>query len=237
VLAWALPFAALTAAAAVPSDQEVLSQVLVAPATSTTFVTRPFVRPAVRDATAPEIRPRAAVASVPSSERVIRAAEPPVPPATDVALTVTDVAPSVAAASTTETPPVVPPTDDYELDIPAIELAQPVVPGGQAEIDQGHVTAVDWSAFGFPASCSPGDGCTVWLAAHRSTHGAVFARLPELAAGAQIVIHFHGLTFVYTVTSVETVPGTAPPSVIHGDLVLQTSAPHNRRILVYAAAG
>ena len=31
--------------------------------------------------------------------------------------------------------------------------------------------------------CLPGDGCTVWLAGHRSTHQAVFARLPEITAG------------------------------------------------------
>jgi hypothetical protein len=70
---------------------------------------------------------------------------------------------------------------------------------------------------------------------HRTTHDAVFARLPELAVGAPIAIHFHGQTYAYTVTGAVTVPGTSPPSVIVGDLVLQTSASGDQRVLVYAA--
>jgi LPXTG-site transpeptidase (sortase) family protein len=129
-----------------------------------------------------------------------------------------------------------PATTEYVLDIESIDLHEPVVAGGQDEIDQGFVTAVDWSSQGYPASCLPGAGCTVWLAGHRSTHQAVFARLPEIAAGALIEIHFHGEAFAYTVTDAVTVPGTSPPSVIHGDLVLQTTASDGQRILIYAAA-
>ena len=117
----------------------------------------------------------------------------------------------------------------------SIDLYEPVVAGEQDEIDQGHVTAVDWSAGGYPTSCRPGDGCTVWLAGHRSTHQAVFARLPEITTGSPIEIHVDGRAHAYVVTDVVTVPGSSPPSVIHGDLVLQTSAPGGQRILVYAA--
>jgi LPXTG-site transpeptidase (sortase) family protein len=142
------------------------------------------------------------------------------PPATDTAVV--------------EPPTSAPPTQEYVLDIASLDLHEPIVAGEQDEIDQGHVTAVDWSSEGYPTSCLPGDGCTVWLAGHRSTHQAVFARLPEITAGSLIEIHFHGQTYTYAVTGVVTVPGSAPPSVIHGDLVLQTSAPGGQRILVYA---
>ena len=136
-----------------------------------------------------------------------------------------------------ETPISPPPTTEYVLDIQSIGLHEPVVTGDQDEIDQGHVTAVDWSAEGYPTSCRPGDGCTVWLAGHRSTHQAVFARLPEITAGSPIEIHFDGRAYAYTVTDVVSVPGSSPPSVIHGDLILQTSAAGGQRILIYAATG
>ena len=133
------------------------------------------------------------------------------------------------------TPTSTPATTEFVLDIESIDLHEPVVAGGQDEIDQGYVTAVDWSSQGYPASCLPGTGCTVWLAGHRSTHQGVFARLPEIAAGTLIEIHFHGQAYAYTVTDAVIVPGTSPPSVIHGDLVLQTTAPSGQRILIYAA--
>jgi LPXTG-site transpeptidase (sortase) family protein len=167
---------------------------------------------------------RTTVAGSPTSSIVAQAGPTPVPtspPPTDLVVV--------------EVPASAPPTTEYVLDIQSIDLHEPVVAGDQDEIDQGHVTAVDWSAEGYPTSCRPGDGCTVWLAGHRSTHQAVFARVPEIAPGSPIEIHFAGRTYAYTVTDVVTVPGSSPPSVIHGDLVLQTSAPGGQRILVYAA--
>ena len=71
-----------------------------------------------------------------------------------------------------------------------------------------------------------------------STHQAVVARTidrSELTAGSLIEIHFDGRAYAYTVTDVATVPGSSPPSVIHGDLLLQTSAAGGQRILIYAA--
>src|ERR1041384_5465968 len=44
-------------------------------------------------------------------------------------------------------------------------------PGSQATIDAGQVD--NWSG------CWPGDGCTVPLAAHRSSHGSTFAMVPS----------------------------------------------------------
>lgn len=169
------------------------------------------------------------------------AASPP-PSVSSTSSTFATTEPPPVTASPPPTDPVVvevpasaPPTTEYILDIESIDLHEPVVAGDQDEIDQGHVTAVDWSSEGYPTSCAPGAGCTVWLAGHRSTHRAVFARLPELTVGSLIEIRFDGHAYAYTVTDVVTVPGSSPPSVIHGDLVLQTSAEGGQRILIYAA--
>ena len=179
--------------------------------------------------------PPPGAASPAPSDRTTVAARPPtsatVAPADLPSVTTSPPAPDTVVV---EPPTSAPPTQEYVLDIASLDLHEPVVAGEQDEIDQGHVTAVDWSSEGYPTSCLPGDGCTVWLAGHRSTHQAVFARLPEITAGTLIEIHFHGQTYTYAVTDVVTVPGSAPPSVIHGDLVLQTSAPGGQRILVYA---
>lgn len=177
--------------------------------------------------------PRPGAASPAPPDRTTVAARPPtsagVAPANLPSVTTSPPAPDTVVVETPTTAP-----QEYVLDIESLALHEPVVAGEQDEIDQGHVTAVDWSSEGYPTSCLPGDGCTVWLAGHRSTHQAVFARLPEITAGALIEIHFHGQTYTYAVTDVVTVPGSGPPSVIHGDLVLQTSAPGGQRILVYA---
>lgn len=144
--------------------------------------------------------------------------------------------PTTALATTMTTSSTAPPllAEDYILEIPSIGLSQPVLAGDQMELDAGNVTAVDWSRYGYPASCSPGEGCTVWLAGHRSTHGAVFARLVELTIGTLVDVQFDGRQYDYVVTDIQKVPGDSPPSVIHGDLVLQTSLPGDRRILIYA---
>ena len=183
--------------------------------------------------------------SSPPSDRTVAAASPPSPgpsakpdgPAPAAAPpTTTSSVPLNLTDAQTVVPTVVEQTSEYVLDIPFIDLHEPVISGGQDEIDQGSVTAVDWSSEGYPASCLPGDGCTVWLAGHRTTNDAVFARVPELAAGAVVQIHFRGQIYTYTVTESVTVPGSSPPSVIAGDLVLQTSAPGDQRVLIYAEA-
>ena len=135
--------------------------------------------------------PRPGAASPAPPDRTTVAARPPtsagVAPANLPSVTTSPPAPDTVVVETPTTAP-----QEYVLDIESIDLHEPVVAGGQDEIDQGFVTAVDWSFRGYPASCLPGAGCTVWLAGHRSTHQAVFARLPEIAAGALIEIHFHG---------------------------------------------
>ena len=114
------------------------------------------------------------VSTTPPADALVQSA-PPVP----------DPGPSPSTTpAATDAPVVAEHVDDFVLDIPSIALSAEFVAGDQTQIDQGMVTAVDWTARGFPASCLPGDGCTIWLAGHRSTHGAVFARLPELTVGA-----------------------------------------------------
>lgn len=208
-LAWALPLVAAVGAIAVTSDAD-------------------FVAPSIQ--------------AMPSSIATPTSSEPTQAPTTEQVVIETNAATTELAPSLTHLDTTLPPsspqptvaTNEYVLDIPPISLSQPVVAGDQAQIDAGSVTAVDWSQFGYPTSCLPDQGCTIWLAGHRSTHGAVFAHLPEVTVGASVEIQFHGRLFDYTVREVANVPSTSPPSVIHGDLVLQTSLPGDRRMLVYA---
>ena len=114
-----------------------------------------------------------------------------------------------------------------------------VVVGGQAEIDAGHVVAVQWShilgtdGHVFPDSSMPGEGSTVWLAAHRTTLGSTFNRLPELEAGDLVEIDHGGRRFVYHIDRNTIVPTRSPSTVIAGDLVLQCSWVNNQTVLVY----
>ena len=59
------------------------------------------------------------------------------------------------------------------VDFDDIGLHEPIVKGGQREIDQGHVVDVTWL---------PG----IWLAGHHSTHGAVFRNLGEADIGDRV---------------------------------------------------
>jgi LPXTG-site transpeptidase (sortase) family protein len=211
-------------AGAQPADVTSSAHATTAPATTTTPAAAPRVVAApspTADQTTVGATPRRSPDAIAPPDGPGQSASPP---------------PTAGPPIVVDAQPVVEQSSEYVLDIPSIDLHEPVIAGDQNEIDQGHVTAVDWSSEGYPTSCLPGDGCTVWLAGHRSTHDAVFARLPEITAGAPIAIQFHGRTYTYTVTEVVTVPGTSPPSVITGDLVLQTSAPGDLRILIYAQA-
>ena len=114
-----------------------------------------------------------------------------------------------------------------------------MVVGGQAEIDAGHVVAVQWShvngtdGLAFPDSSMPGEGSTVWLVAHRTTLGSTFNRLPELREGGVVEIDHGGRRFVYRIDRNTIVPTRSPSTVIAGDLVLQCSWVDNQTVLVY----
>lgn len=102
-------------------------------------------------------------------------------------------------------------------------------PRSQRTIDAGEV--VNWSG------CWPGDGCTVHIAAHRTTHGGSFRALPELAPGDIVEFGHGGVVHRYRVSSIAVVLRASDPRrVIHGDLVLQTTHPERGYVyLVYAS--
>jgi LPXTG-site transpeptidase (sortase) family protein len=116
------------------------------------------------------------------------------------------------------------------LTIPVIGFAHPVVVGDQPEIDHGNVVN-----YGHDEGCWPGQGCTVWLAGHRTSHGGVFRKVPQLKAGDELALHYDGSTVVYVVTDTALVSRIdPPPGVLHGDLMIQTSWTEGRVLLVYA---
>lgn len=116
------------------------------------------------------------------------------------------------------------------------DLVEPIVPGGQPELDAGNVVYIDFIDEG---GCTPTEsaetGCTVWIGGHRSTHGSVFATIVDLEVGDRVHI-VDGRIHTYEVTAMIPTPRRSPPSVIHGDLVIQTSLPEDHVMLVYADA-
>ena len=113
------------------------------------------------------------------------------------------------------------------VDAPGNLSSRTLVEGNQATIDAGH--AVNYNG------CWPGQGCTVFLAGHRSTHGAVFAGVAELQPGDPVRIGYDGAIHEYRVTEHVLVPvGTLIRNVLRGDLVLQTSAGNGQNHLIYA---
>lgn len=144
---------------------------------------------------------------------------------------------STAASSTTATSATTasqaPIPAGNRLRIPAIGMDREVVTGGQPEIDAGNVVlctncgrSVGW----------PGSGQTVWIAAHRSSHGASFAKVPDLSVGDVIEVVHDGISRSYTVTGSQAVDRLHPPAgAISGPLVLQTSLGGDQVLLVYAS--
>lgn len=109
------------------------------------------------------------------------------------------------------------------ISIPTLGLDRAIVTGCQPQIDAGNVvlaTGCGYSDIGWP-----GEG-TVWLAAHRTTHGSTFNGIPSLAAGDIVTVTHAGRSTSYQVVDARTVSRSNPPSdAIHNshDLVLQTS--------------
>jgi len=140
------------------------------------------------------------------------------------------------APSRTEAPP----GAEGWLDIQALGLHLPIVPGGQATIDAdvvAHYEASDWLP-PVPAG-APG---AYWLAAHDTC--GLFATLPEVPDGAEVSItSLDGEVLArYWVTARTSVDGRRPLpwSTFYrwGDdrpyAVLQTCTPGSQRLLVYA---
>ncbi len=110
--------------------------------------------------------------------------------------------------------------------ISKIGLNEPVVAGRQAEVDAGYV--VSWDG------CWPHNGCTVHLLGHRSSHGSVFARVPELYPGDVFDVYMNGHSHLYRVTRRTIVPRSVGFDAIYGDAVIQTSMYGDYVLLLYA---
>jgi hypothetical protein len=102
------------------------------------------------------------------------------------------------------------------VEIPSLGLSRCVVPGGQVQIDAGHVVRVDY--------LSSAD--VHWLAGHRTSHGSTFSSLPQLRVGA--TVRFRDRIYVVTdyrlvnrFSADEVMPWMASPNP---SVVLQTSA-------------
>jgi hypothetical protein len=110
------------------------------------------------------------------------------------------------------------------LDIPSIGLHEQVIPGDQPQIDAGHVDDI---------TRLPG----IWLAGHRTEDGAVFRNLPNLRPGDPVCLTgAPGTTVCWHVVLVMVVSTSSqPPAEGLGPLILQTSWPGDRNLLVICA--
>jgi LPXTG-site transpeptidase (sortase) family protein len=103
----------------------------------------------------------------------------------------------------------------------------PIRGSTQVDIDAGNV--VNYTG------CWPGDGCTIVLAGHRTTHGAPFANVPRLRPGDQIRLGYNGQIYTYTVESIRVVCCQGDPFTFHGVLNLVTSRNSRESYLVTAS--
>jgi sortase (surface protein transpeptidase) len=69
-----------------------------------------------------------------------------------------------------------------------ISYTCPVYAGGQSVIDTGAATLITDQGSSPLLALHPGDGGTLWIAAHRSSHGGPFAAVPTLADGAIVMV-------------------------------------------------
>lgn len=102
------------------------------------------------------------------------------------------------------------------LNYDAVGIHHTVVSGGQAQIDAGQV--VDY--VGLPG---------VWLAGHRTSHGAVFHNLTAAQIGDTVCVYNR----CYHVTRIIRWHSTRSPGYL-GPVVLQTSMPDGVLLVVAA---
>ena len=74
------------------------------------------------------------------------------------------------------------------IEMPDIGYSCPVYAGGQSTIDAGAVTLITDQGSSPLLATYPGDTGTLWIAAHRTSHGGAFAAVPDLADGAIITV-------------------------------------------------
>jgi hypothetical protein len=123
---------------------------------------------------------------------------------------------------------------------PTIGLSVTAEPGEQAVIDKDHGVAI-YTPLTTAAIGGPG---TVWIVGHRTTHGSVFNRVPELAVGDPIDLVDDAGTHRYIVDRLLIVSETDWSSQVDIDdmsqsrLILQTSHPDRQlRYLIEAFVG
>jgi hypothetical protein len=109
-----------------------------------------------------------------------------------------------------------PPPTVHHLDYDRLGIHSAVVIGGQAQIDEGLVVQVPW--------LEP----RIWLAAHANAAGGPFHALLAARAGDRVCVDQR----CYQVTFTAAVPAVGGVTRVLGPLVLQTSLPDNRRLLV-----
>lgn len=153
---------------------------------------------------------------------------------------------TVPAPTTTVPPP--PPTtvarpttlpgQEATVTVPSLGISLPVIEGGQSVIDEGIVA--HYVGAGWLPPVAVGSPGTYWLAAHHSTHGDPFGRLPAIQAGASVVVTtVTGHVFTYTVTGTEVVGTIATYDSVYGrdpsapKILLQTCLGATQRLLVH----
>jgi sortase (surface protein transpeptidase) len=93
------------------------------------------------------------------------------------------------------------PDEVMTITIADISYSCPVYAGGQSVIDTGAATLITDQGASPLLALHPGDGGTLWIAAHHSTHGGPFAEVPHLIDGAIITVSDGGRTVSYRVVS------------------------------------
>lgn len=69
-----------------------------------------------------------------------------------------------------------------------ISYTCPVYDGGQVALNSGAVVLISVAAISSALADHPGDAGTLWIAGHRTSHGAAFAAVPDLADGAIVTV-------------------------------------------------
>ncbi len=83
--------------------------------------------------------------------------------------------------------------------IPDISYNCPVYAGGQSTIDAGAVTLVNDRGTSSLFATTPGGAGTLWIAAHRTSHGGAFAAVPSLVDGAVVTVSNGTVTAKYRI--------------------------------------
>lgn len=131
------------------------------------------------------------------------------------------------------------PPPSLRVSIPSIGFDRDAVLGGLPELNAGQLVVFTKEANPryselwrlMPLCPWPVmDGCRVWVAAHRTTYGAVFNRLPEVQVGDSLMLGNVAARVVYR----EVCPADCfGYSFQPYPIILQTSMP-NGRLIVYA---